>query len=41
MNDIKFDEYDERKSIGDLLFVNNKDSKRFRFYRRKKEWDDC
>ena len=41
MNDIEFDEYVKRKGIGDLLFVNEKDSKRFRFYRRRKEWDDC
>lgn len=36
-----FEEYDEAKGIGDLLFVNKHHSNKYRFYRRKNSWDDC
>lgn len=36
-----FLEFDEEKGVGDLLFVNMKQPTQYRFYRRRKNWDEC
>ena len=34
-------EYNEKSGIGDLLFVNMNHPTQYRFYRRRKNWDEC
>lgn len=34
-------EYNEESGIGDLLFVNMSQPNKYRFYRRRKTWDEC
>lgn len=36
-----FRDYDDRKGVGDLLFVNLNHPTQYRFYRRRKNWDEC
>lgn len=41
MNKNIFLEFDEEKGVGDLLFVNMNQPTQYRFYRRRKNWDEC
>lgn len=34
-------EYNEESGIGDLLFENMSQPNKYRFYRRRKTWDEC
>ncbi len=36
-----FIDFDDRKGVGDLLFVNMNHPTQYRFYRRRDSWDDC
>lgn len=36
-----FKEYDETTGVGDLLFVNMSRPNQYRFYCRRKTWDEC
>lgn len=36
-----FIEFNEESGVGDLLFVNTNKQKQYRFYRRRKTWDEC
>ena len=36
-----FNEYDEGKGVGDLLFVHTNKVNDYRFYRKRHEWDNC
>lgn len=36
-----FSEFNENTGVGDLLFVNVSQPNKYRFYRRRKSWDEC
>lgn len=36
-----FIDFDDRKGVGDLLFVNISQPTKYRFYCRRDSWDDC
>jgi len=41
MEQVKLIEFNEESGIGDLLFVNMRQPTKYRFYRRRKNWDEC
>ena len=41
MEQVQFIEYKVKNGIGDLLFVNMHNVKQYRFYRRRKNWNEC
>lgn len=41
MDQIQFIDINEATGIGDLLFVNTNKLNQYRFYRRRKTWDEC
>lgn len=36
-----FLEFNEKKGVGDLLFVRKTQPTKYRFYRRRSSWDEC